>query len=174
MWQVDTEDRTVDVIHVDPKETREERIGDWRLYTDTGLLDRLAELRRGRLPAETGGVLLGAYDMERKIIYMVATVPSPPDSEEWPTAYIRGSKGLSQKVGEIREATDGMLDYIGEWHSHPRRSDVTPSDDDKVLLAWLGDLMDHAGLPGVLAIVGDDGQLGLALGGQAAAESATI
>ena len=62
-----------------------------------------------------------------------------------------------------------MLQYIGEWHSHPNGSDVTPSSDDRKVLAWLGELMDREGLPGVVAIVGDEGRVNLLIDDQAAA-----
>ena len=56
------------------------------------------ELRNAKLPNETGGVLVGSLDLERKIAYVIDTVPSPPDSEEWPTVYIRGCRGLRRQV----------------------------------------------------------------------------
>ena len=162
-WRVDPEHYTVSVMCVNPAQPRKEIVGDWTLYTDARLLERLSELRRGPLPKETGGVLVGAYDVGRKIIYIVETVPSPPDSEEWPMAYIRGSSGLTRRVQEITEATDGMLRYVGEWHSHPDGSDVAPSPDDQKVLAWVGEIMGREGLPGVMAIVGDEGTLNLLL-----------
>ena len=30
-----------------------------------------------------------------------------------------GAAGLRAKVDEVAARTDGMLEYIGEWHSHP-------------------------------------------------------
>ena len=77
-----------------------------------------------------------------------------------------GSKGLARRVSDIRESTHGMLHYIGEWHSHPDGSSVSPSRDDLQVLGWLAELMDQDGVPGVLAIVGE-GKLNIRLGGQA-------
>jgi len=168
VWQVDDQSLTVSAVAVDPAEPWEDHIGEWTLYTDVRLLERLSELRHERLPKETGGILVGAYDVGRKIIYIVDTVPSPIDSEEWPTAYIRGSKGLGVRIQEIGEATDGMIQYIGEWHSHPSGAGVTPSGDDQKVLGWVGAIMDREALPGVMVIVGDEGELGVHLGGQAA------
>ena len=54
------------------------------------LLAKLSSLREPKLPNETGGVLLGSFDVERRILYIADALPSPPDSEEWPTLYIRG------------------------------------------------------------------------------------
>jgi len=50
-----------------------------------------------------------------------------------------------------------MLEYIGEWHSHPAYCSTSPSDDDIQVFAWLTGLMDADGLPAMMMIVGDGG-----------------
>jgi hypothetical protein len=50
-----------------------------------------------------------------------------------------------------------QLRYVGEWHSHPRRSSVLPSGTDLLQLAWLGKELEVEGLPGLMAIAGDRG-----------------
>ena len=155
IWRVKQQGFTMSATSVSPAQPTKKRVGDWTVYTDSRLQERLAGLRQARLPTETGGVLIGAYDMHRKIIYIVDTVPSPEDSEEWLTGYIRGSKGLQQQVADICKVTEGMLRYIGEWHSHPDGTSVTPSANDRELLAWIGKNAKLDGVPGVMAIVGD-------------------
>ena len=108
-------------------------------------------------PNETGGVLVGSFDLQNRIVYIVDTVPSPPDSEEWPTLYIRGCQGLKKSLDDIYEVTNGMLEYIGEWHSHPDMSPTSPSDDDLQVFSWLTGLMDSDGLPALMMIVGQRG-----------------
>lgn len=130
---------------------------EWTLLVDRELVSRLAEQRGERLPNETGGVLIGAYDLERRIIYVVDTILSPPDSEEWPTLYIRGKRGLSNAVERIAEATGGQLEYVGEWHSHPDGHPCLPSEDDLKVFAWLTKHMDEDGLPALMAIAGEGG-----------------
>ncbi len=129
-------------------------IGDWKIIIDEIFLKKLQRLRLEKMPNETGGVLIGAFDLERRFIYIVDTVPSPPDSKEWPVLYIRGCQGLSSQVEEIAGKTYNMLEYIGEWHSHPGR-DTTPSTDDMLVFSWLTDLMNRDGLPSVMMIAGD-------------------
>jgi len=131
--------------------------GDWQVCTDMHLLQKLQECRDSKLPKETGGVLLGSFDMERKIVYIIDTLPSPLDSEEWPTLYIRGTRGLRSAVDSISEKTDGMLEYIGEWHSHPRSCPPIPSQDDLKVFSWLTALMEKEGLPALMMIGGDEG-----------------
>ena len=103
--------------------------------------------------------MIGSYDLQRKFIYVVDTLPSPPDSEEWPTLYIRGSEGIKDEVQRIERLTNGMLTYIGEWHSHPEGCGTQPSDDDRTLFAWIKDHLMMDGLPPLMAIAGEGAQI---------------
>ncbi len=130
-------------------------IGEWTVETDEGLWDKLFGLRQQGLPNETGGVLIGSLDLQRRVVYIVDTIPSPADSVEWPTLYIRGTQGLEPEVRRYQEATGGMLEYIGEWHSHPDHCSTAPSQDDLQVFSWLTAQMNVEGLPAVMMIVGE-------------------
>lgn len=130
--------------------------GAWTIVLDEGFRDRLAQLRTEKLPNETGGVLLGSFDLERRILYLVDTLASPPDSEERRDLYIRGFSALRQGVDDVEAKTGGMLKYIGEWHSHPRGSSTQPSGFDLAAFGWLTTLMSGDGIPAVMMIIGDD------------------
>ena len=93
--------------------------------------------------------------MARKIVYVVDCLPSPADSKEWPTFYIRGCRELKSKVKKIEKITDTQVTYIGEWHSHPPGCEVNPSQADRKLFGWLSDFMKPNGLPPLMLIVGD-------------------
>ena len=135
--------------------TRIELLG-WTLFLDEWLIRKLTSYREMKLPNETGGVLLGVFDTAAKKCYLIDTIPSPPDSTEWPTSYMRGCKGLQDAVDEVEAITLGQVGYAGEWHSHPRRASVFPSGDDRTAYAWLCDKMNLEGLPAVMLIIGDD------------------
>ncbi len=134
----------------------EKTSGKWRIRTDERFLARLWQLRAEKLPNETGGILIGSHDMNRRIVYLVDTIPSPPDSCEWPAVYIRGCKGLAARLREIEDKTAGNLVYAGEWHSHPNGVSAAPSHDDKKAFEWQLSEMQSAGLPPVMAIAGQD------------------
>ena len=134
------------------------KIGNWTLCTDEGFIDKVHEARANKLPNETGGVLVGSYDMQRKIVYVVDCLLSPPDSEEWPTHYIRGCQGLRSQVEKIQEITENQLEYVGEWHSHPPNCSVKPSPDDRKVFEWISDHMIVDGLPPLMLIVSDPGK----------------
>lgn len=147
-------DLSVCSIVVEPAPVTTCRFGDWELCFDALLLETIRGLRQAKLPNETGGVLIGSFDHLRKIAYVVDTIPSPSDSQEWPTLYIRGSKGLKAEVAAARKRTRDMLHYVGEWHSHPNGCSCTPSGDDKKVFAWLTEWMSIDGAPGLMLIAG--------------------
>ena len=154
------EDGSVRRVNVNPSPLVRKQINSWTIITDNGLLAKLSSLRQSKLPNETGGVLLGSFDMERRIVYIVDALPSPPDSEEWPTLYIRGCEGLSEKVVALSRKTLGMVVYIGEWHSHPPDAGRFPSKDDSKVFEWLQDLMEEDGYPPLLMVVEEPGTTG--------------
>lgn len=126
----------------------------WEIYTDKRFIENLTLKREEKLPAETGGVILGSFDFKRKIIYMV-DIYCPEDSIEYPTAFIRGCSGLEEKLEEISKSTAGNIEYVGEWHSHPNNCSVAMSKDDKDLLNYLCEGRKLEGYPGVVVIIGD-------------------
>ena len=132
------------------------KIGKWTIVVDEFLMGKLSETRLKKLPNETGGVLLGFFDMQRNLCYIVDTILSPPDSTEWPTVYIRGCKDLRKNVADVGDRTAGMIEYVGEWHSHPAGCPPYPSDDDKKAFQWLDKHMRPEGYPALMSIAGDN------------------
>ena len=158
VWTVKAGDLSVEAIRVPVSATVDWQSDTWTIVTDKQVLDAIFRLREGKLPCETGGVLIGSYDMQRKLLYVVDVLPSPPDSEEYPTAYIRGSARLQEQVEKIRQITKYNLDYVGEWHSHPEGYAVEPSSDDAELFSWLQGHMSTEGKPALLVIAGAGNQ----------------
>ena len=130
----------------------------WEIRTSDLVLSELKKERRKKLPNETGGVLLGKINHGKRIIHVSRFLPSPPDSIEWPMAYIRGVQGLRQRVDKINEITQNGLNYIGEWHSHPDNTSINPSKADLIALDWVAEIMSSIGYPGLMAIIGKDNE----------------
>lgn len=165
IWQTQP-DLTVSALVVPPVRYRQARHpGGWTLHISTRLLRAMADHRATRLGhsghqfRETGGVLLGLFDTQRRQLYIVDQLLAPADSQERRDSFIRGTEGLVEKVAEIRRLTNSQLDYVGEWHSHPPRHNTRPSTDDRRLFTWLCDHRAADGLPAVMAIVGDDANI---------------
>jgi integrative and conjugative element protein (TIGR02256 family) len=155
LWLSDKQ-RNVHRLNVSPKPVFEAVIEGWRLSWDSDLVETLVARRSAALPRETGGVLIGHIDTDKKRVYVTDSLPSPVDSQEWPTLYIRGAEGLEEQVTDISRKTAGMLQYVGEWHSHPDGYSARPSATDLQALAKLTSQMAVEGLPAILHIIGQD------------------
>ena len=149
----------VDKISLKAAAPRKQVLNDWQVIWDDEIEKRIADLRDESLPNETGGVLAGVWDQQRRICYITNVLASPPDSEEWPTSYIRGCEGLERRIKEIIELTGGAVSYVGEWHTHPEGAGVSPSSLDIEAVNWLEDHMREEGKPAIMLIGGDRGQI---------------
>jgi integrative and conjugative element protein (TIGR02256 family) len=154
VWTSDKEFNTR-LFQRSPADTIEGTVGRVRLITDRLFLSTVRAERQRKLPHETGGVLLGSWDLQRGIVYVVAMISSPDDSDECPTSYIRGCRGLESAVSDVMARTDGQLQYLGEWHSHPDGHSAEPSDDDCKLFDWVREYTTQDGYPPVMLIVGE-------------------
>jgi integrative and conjugative element protein (TIGR02256 family) len=128
----------------------------WTVLLDSTVQETVGNYRRERLPNETGGVLLGSFDMTRRVALVSIALPSPGDSKEWPTVYIRGSAGLQGAVSRAEITTGGGLEYLGEWHSHPKGASAAVSKDDRKALTLLSGVMAEDARPAIMLIVGED------------------
>jgi len=160
IWRATDEEEAVNRFVITPAPRVSTGAGGWTLSISKAALDVVRRARADKVPNETGGVLVGATDMQRRLLYVVDALLSPPDSEEWPTSYIRGCEGLAARIREIEGMTQGMLGYIGEWHSHPPGHGFTPSPDDRAAFAWLADELGRDGQPPLMLIVGDGDEVG--------------
>ena len=155
VWQRDPVRGVVDVFDVPALSERRMKLGEFDLFIDAGVEGQLRDLRTKGFPNETGGVLLGYYDFNVGAVVVVAGLPAPQDSKASPSSFERGIAGLAEAVNEASRRTAGIVNYIGEWHSHPPGHSASPSKDDLVQLVHLALGMADDGLPGVQLIVGE-------------------
>lgn len=153
-------DGTVERIDIPVAEVFRYEHDGWGFALDAAVVRRAARYRRQRLPNETGGVLIGYFDVPRKTVYVVDALPAPPDSVEHREAFIRGYAGLREELLAIEARSGGQVSYVGEWHSHPDGAGVNMSADDAVLLATITEEMHTDGWPGVMMIIGEGGCVG--------------
>ena len=124
-------------------------------FIDDGLVHKLRSQRETHLPDETGGVLLGYHDFNIGALVLVDALPAPPDSRASGSYFERGVEGLARAVAEASRRTAGIVEYVGEWHSHPPGHSSDPSDADICQLDYLTRGMANDGLPTVSLIVGE-------------------
>ena len=149
--EADFSERSFDVA---PRRVFRKFVGTFTIVWDEGVLEKPRWLRGEKLPKETGGALVGCWDLSRQILYIVDVTGAPQDSVERPTAFIRGSRDLSSWIAAISRLTGRAVEYVGEWHSHPDGYSTSPSCDDCQVFSWIDEHLSIDGLPAVMVIVG--------------------
>jgi hypothetical protein len=129
--------------------------GSLVVHTDQGLEEKLRQFRAAALPHETGGILLGYHDLTLGQIVIVDALPAPPDSQTSEGHFLRGVDGLLQVYQEVQRRTGNIVEYLGEWHSHPTGHGAKQSSDDIVQLFNLAVGMVEDGRPALQLIVAE-------------------
>lgn len=155
VWEFDSKNLEVRCYQPTVYGVKNSQKKGWIVRISDQVNHEMRRYRASRLPNETGGVLLGAFDIEHQVIYVSKVLPSPEDSIEWPTSYIRGMKGLKEQVEAIKKMTSNELSYVGEWHSHPKKSSRLPSQLDLRAHNLLQEQMAIDGLPSLMLIKAD-------------------
>jgi hypothetical protein len=155
VWQLDPETASIRVLELPVNPVLRQSVPTMRLTLSKGALEKIRDLRARALPSETGGILIGSYDLSRGVVHVVDALPAPADSVQEPTYFIRGKDGLLPTVDAIEQTTVGQLQYVGEWHSHPRGISTKPSGDDQKVLQYLADHIGPTGAPFGIMICGD-------------------
>lgn len=123
----------------------------WQVRLKAGLEQEIDEQLRKARPKETGGFLVGMVDFKAKVVHVTRLLPAPPDSAGSPNKFVRGVERAPDELNEIRERTGGILNYVGEWHSHSRGgSGLSPQD--KSTIDELKRDLGHVPLPVVVLV----------------------
>ncbi|WP_394244739.1 Mov34/MPN/PAD-1 family protein [Halopseudomonas laoshanensis] len=155
VWRLEPGSGAVDSVCVAVQPVHRIQTGDMRVTISDDVVRTMRAQRQQSGRNETGGVLLGTYDLVRNVVHIVGALSSPPDSKQAPTYFIRGIKDLKPRIERLADASAGRLHYIGEWHSHPGGVPARPSADDEQVYAHLKTHMEPAGAPFVMAICGE-------------------
>ncbi|WP_051264079.1 ThiF family adenylyltransferase [Teredinibacter turnerae] len=156
IWSRDRETSEIKLFKLNPSKEKTLEFGQYKLFFDEELERKLKIMREACLPEETGGVLLGYYDLNLNTVAIVDAMPAPVDSVSGREKFIRGKMGVLDSVVEAGKRTANIVQYIGEWHSHPSGYSSNPSGDDIAQLITLARGMKEEGLPAVQLIVGDN------------------
>lgn len=160
VWEgSDNESLIAHDIPVVPTITRENN--GWRVIYDEHVLTSLKQQRNSQLPKETGGIIIGYVDQKSKTIYIVDALPAPYDSKADYSGFTRGVEGLKEALDAIKYRTADIVDYVGEWHSHPAFSSAAPSSTDWRLINRLASVLSTEGLPALMMIVGEGGDISI-------------
>ncbi len=98
-------------------------------------LDKISTLSLASNGIETGGVLIGcpvSLDDGVALVICHATLPGE-GAIRTPAYFDRDKEYCGKIVNAYHTTSDGVLNYVGEWHSHPGR-DTRPSSLDNASL----------------------------------------
>ena len=95
---------------------------DMSAWIKAGARDRGGEI-------ETGGLLFGELNEASKTLWISEVIGPPSDSEFSQTEFTCGTCDTVKLNEEKRNRTQGVVQYIGTWHSHPVSSGI-PSEKD--------------------------------------------
>ncbi len=155
VWSMDYETGALICAVIPVEESKEASLGEWRVIWDEGLAQKLKNIRTKFLPNETGGIILGYIDQKRKAVHAVDVLLAPTDSVASQAEFIRGVAGVHESIERAAALTANIIEYVGEWHSHPRNSSALPSSTDVGLLASLTNTLAIDGVPALMIIVGE-------------------
>jgi molybdopterin/thiamine biosynthesis adenylyltransferase len=93
--------------------------GDWKIITNASVIDKINQLAEAGFPNETGGIMIGRLDRQKKVAIITDAWKAPNDSKFTTTGFSRGLAGLKNKIAMLEDDTNDYLSYVGEWHSHP-------------------------------------------------------
>lgn len=100
---------------------------------DTKVMELLKSYTQINGKNEAGGILLGKYQPKNE--YYIITIATEPNSGDqagklW---FNRNYKVAQKIIYEEWENTKGIVNYLGEWHTHPWKN-PNPSTTDKKLI----------------------------------------
>jgi integrative and conjugative element protein (TIGR02256 family) len=92
------------------------------------VVSKILEDTKQYSPYETGGVLIGNISLVNKVISIVDLIDPPEGSKRTKVYFELGVTGLHDKVLDYESKTNGLLTYIGTWHSHPMGGSASKKD----------------------------------------------
>ena len=93
-------------------------------------LKNIKEETQHHYPKEYGGVFIGYKSNEN---YVITDVWIPDDFLNGKTVFVRHPGTLNQRLSEIHKISNGKIQYLGEWHSHPDGPTI-PSNTDIIAM----------------------------------------
>jgi len=101
------------------------------IQIDDTLVNRLCRLASKHYPKEYGGLFVGRYVNNNKVVIVEESV-LPKKFKSSSFSFERGVEGLRKALGKYFRATPSLI-YVGEWHAHPDGQPIPSSTDTSAL-----------------------------------------
>ena len=100
--------------------------GGWIIHCPSKIIERLSQIACEK--TENMGIWFGHINNRMKRV-TIADTYIPVDNIRSSGKVTGGVQGVEANIKQIRRNTGGMINYIGEWHTHPNGC-VMPSETD--------------------------------------------
>jgi len=104
---------------------------NWRVLISRAVLNKIHQQRKDKSPVETGGYLYGGMDEALSEIYVIAASDEPPGTMGTETSLELGQAGNTRLERNLSKHSQGRIQAIGSWHSHPSGSPCASAKDFK-------------------------------------------
>lgn len=155
IWHVNESDSTICKTTPIIQKWTIRNVNDIQIYIANDLINELTSRVKAKGDLETGGCLIGCYDKDRRIIYLMYQICEPKGSVCTPCSFVRGCEGLNVSFEEIQIKTANQVRYLGEWHSHPN-GPSSPSEADKRQFVEMSKHQEYEDVPFVQMIIGNN------------------
>lgn len=106
----------------------------WTIHCPSKMIEWLNRISYER--TENMGIWFGHINERLKRFTIVDTY-IPEDNKRSGGNVTGGIQRVAEKIKQIKGSTGGMIDYIGEWHTHPNGS-IMPSETDYKAFEMVG------------------------------------
>ena len=136
-------------------------INDLKIIVNDKILDDIRKYYCLNTIYETGGILLGKFNKENRVVE-ITEVHELKTNFFSRILYKRSGRKAQKIINRRWHETNGVINYIGEWHTHPNMQAV-PSSTDISSLKEITEKVKGV-LPGtILIIAGKENQTNLIL-----------
>lgn len=94
-------------------------MAQWQFIISPNALSLISMESRARYPKETGGILIGWQD--GNIFSIEIAIGPGPKAVHKRNSFTRDGDFSQVQLDRIVTETQGRCDYLGEWHSHPKK-----------------------------------------------------
>ena len=134
-------------------------INNLKIIVNNEILSNIRRYYRSNIKYETGGILLGKFNKENRVIE-ITEIYELKTSLFSRILYKRSARKAQKIIDRRWHQTNGAINYIGEWHTHPNMQAI-PSSTDINSLKEITEKVKGI-LPGtILIIAGKDEKINL-------------
>ncbi|WP_278568202.1 ThiF family adenylyltransferase [Intestinibacter bartlettii] len=110
-------------------------VDGWHIHIKRSLYQKIKEYSKEG--TENAGIWIGCIEKRIKRITVIDTF-IPKDNKRDTNSVVIGKEGVKEYIRSLNERTNGLLRYIGEWHTHtsgnasPSQRDIKSFEETKV------------------------------------------